>query len=122
MKIAIASDDGVTVAEHFGRTRGFVVVEVENQVVKSSEYRENTFTNHSMGKEGTDSDNPHSTIISALSDCKAVISRGIGRRLLDDLTSYGIKAFITDELVVNKVIGLYLSGNLQNLSDLACDH
>ncbi len=122
MKIAVASNDKITVSEHFGRTRGFVIFEVENGAIKSFEYRDNTFIDHSMGKESTHSENPHERIINVLSDCKAVISRGMGRRLVGDLTAHALEAYITDEPDVNKAIELYLSGNLTNLIDSACDH
>jgi len=35
MKIAIASDDGKTISSHFGRTKGFVIFEVEDKEIKS---------------------------------------------------------------------------------------
>ena len=31
MKIAIASDDEIKIASHFGRTNGFVIVDLENE-------------------------------------------------------------------------------------------
>jgi len=34
IKIAIPSDDGNTISSHFGRTKGFVVFEVENKEIK----------------------------------------------------------------------------------------
>jgi len=38
MKIAIASDDGKTISSHFGRTRGFVIFEIEGKEIKKKEY------------------------------------------------------------------------------------
>ena len=52
MKIAIVSDDGKTISAHFGRSRGFVIFEIEDSKVKNQEYRENTFTGHARGLEG----------------------------------------------------------------------
>jgi predicted Fe-Mo cluster-binding NifX family protein len=39
-----------------------------------------------------------------LSDCKAVISHGMGRRIYDDLKGAGIKALVTDETEVQKIV------------------
>lgn len=52
MKIAIPSDDGKIISSHFGRTKGFVIFEVEGKEIKSREYRLNIFTGHARGLEG----------------------------------------------------------------------
>jgi len=123
MKIAIASDDERTISSHFGQTRGFVVFDVEGKEVKSREYRPNTFTGHARGLEGAGHEiDRHGPILSALSDCKAVISHGMGRRIYDDLKGAGIEAFVTDEAEVQKVIGLYINGELIDRPERGCSH
>ena len=123
MKIAIASDDGKTIASHFGRTRGFVVFEVEQKTVKNREYRPNTFTGHARGLEhaGHEIDR-HGPILTALSDCKAVISHGMGRRIYDDLKGAGIEVFITDEIDVDNALDAYINGKLVDKPELSCSH
>lgn len=121
MKIAIASDDGITVCSHFGRAKGFVIAEIENGQLKSKDYLPNTFTGHAMGMhhdEQTHHYGSHANIIRALSDCKAVISHGMGKRLYDDLTQAGKEVYVTDEVEVDKAIELYLNGRLKNVSEL----
>ena len=123
MKIAIASDDERTISSHFGQTRGFVVFEMEGKEVKNREYRPNTFTGHARGLEGAGHEiDRHSPILSALSDCKAVISHGMGRRIYDDLKGAGIEAFITDETEVQKALDLYLNGTLVDRPERGCSH
>jgi len=51
MKIAVVSDDERTISSHFGRSKGFIVLEVEGQEIKHREYRPNTFTHHREGEE-----------------------------------------------------------------------
>ncbi len=46
MKIAVASDDGKIISSHFGRTRGFVIFEIENGEIKDKKYILNAFTGH----------------------------------------------------------------------------
>ena len=41
MKIAIASNDEITIADHFGKTRGFIIYDVENGEIKNQQYRIN---------------------------------------------------------------------------------
>ena len=123
MKIAIASDDERTISSHFGQTRGFVIFEVEGKKVKNREYRPNTFTGHARGLESAGHEiDRHGLILSALSDCKAVISHGMGRRLYDDLKGAGIEAFVTDETEVQKALDLYLNGTLIDRPERGCSH
>jgi len=123
MKIAIASDDERTISSHFGQTRGFVVVEVEGKEVKNREYRPNTFTGHARGLESAGHEiDRHGPILSALSDCKAVISHGMGRRIYDDLKGAGIEAFVTDETEVQKALDLYINGELIDRPERSCSN
>jgi predicted Fe-Mo cluster-binding NifX family protein len=120
MKIAIASDDERTISSHFGQTRGFVVFEVEG---KNREYRPNTFTGHARGLEGAGHEiDRHGPILSALSDCKVVISHGMGRRIYDDLKNAGIEVFVTDETDVLRAFDLYVQGKLTDHPERSCSH
>ncbi len=122
MKIAIASDDGKIMSSHFGKTKGFVVFEVEGSE-KTREYRANTFTGHARGLEGADHTiDRHGPILAALGDCRAVISHGMGRRIYDDLKQASIEVFVTDETDVQKALELYLSGALTDRPELGCNH
>jgi len=123
MKIAIVSDDEKTIASHFGRTRGFVIFDVDDGKIVGSEYRPNTFTGHARGMEGTGHElDRHGPILSALRDCKVVISHGMGRRIYDDLKQANIEVFITEETDVAKALELYITGNLIDRPELGCDH
>lgn len=120
MKIAVASFDGKFVSSHFGRTKGFVIFEVEQNEIKKREYLPNTFTGHARGihNSGSNQYNNHSAIIEALRDVKVVISSGMGRRLYDDLKNAKITVFVTDETNVDEAVKLFLDGKLTNIEDL----
>lgn len=120
MKIAVASDDGKIISSHFGRTRGFVIFEIENGEIKDRKYIPNTFTGHARGSHhlGTHHYDSHAAIIENLKDCKAVISHGMGRRLYDDLTSAGVEVYVTNETDVDRAVELYIKGELINLLEL----
>lgn len=123
MKIAIVSDDGKTISSHFGKTKGFVIVEVEGKEIKSREYRPNTFTGHARGLEGRGHElDRHTPILNALKDCKAVISHGMGVRIYNDLKGIGIEVFVTDETDVDKALNLYLDGKLIDKPEIVCHH
>ena len=123
MKIAIASNDGITISPHFGRTMGFVVFEIENGKVKERIYRKNNFTGHVLGMEGTGPHRDrHGLILEALKDCKTVIANGMGRRIYDDLNNAGIETFIVEENDTHQAIHLYLENKLQDHPEKGCEH
>jgi len=39
MKIAVATIDGISLSQHFGQSKGFVVFDVEGSTVRSREFR-----------------------------------------------------------------------------------
>jgi predicted Fe-Mo cluster-binding NifX family protein len=123
MKIAIASDDGRTITDHFGRSRGFVICNIENGRVIGREYRANVFTGHSnCHNETKGAADHHGSIFAALSDCVAVISHGMGRCAYDDMTRHGIDVYLTAETEVEPAVGLFLTGNLKHRPELSCNH
>ncbi|MFC1563498.1 NifB/NifX family molybdenum-iron cluster-binding protein [candidate division KSB1 bacterium] len=103
MKIAVASSDGVKISKHFGRSKCFIVYEIDDNRITGHEVRQNSFTPHAQGKcnHGNDQhhNQPHSHegIISALKDCEGVISFGMGWRAAEDLRNNNIKSYILDQ-------------------------
>lgn len=132
MRLAVASDDGASIAGHFGRCAGFLVFDVENGEAKMFEYRPNTFGHHhhgqhdQQGQHGHDHDHTeehhtHTGFIGALSDCQVVICRGMGRRALADLAANGIQPAITSEDVTAvEAATRYAAGGLSTSSDSSC--
>lgn len=123
MKIAIASDNQKDISSHFGRTRGFVIYEVEDEKILNQEYRLNTFTDHTQGHEhGEEHRYNHGPILEALKDCNIVISNGMGRRIYEDLKTKGIDVIVTNETDVNKALNLYINNELDDNPDRCCCH
>lgn len=128
MRIAVASDDGVSIARHFGRCAGFLIFDVENGDAKKFDYRLNSFGHHQDGQheheqchEHADSQHSHDGFVSALADCQAVICRGMGRRAVADLAVKRIKPAITAENIsAQEAAKLYAQGRLQASTDSTC--
>jgi predicted Fe-Mo cluster-binding NifX family protein len=121
MRVAVASDDGKKIARHFGRTRGFLVYDVERSEIRSRRYRKNTFTGHAKDVEPEgDSVDCHSAIIAALKDCEAVISHGMGIRIYEDLRNAGIIAYVVDETDADAALSLYLRNALTDHPEKGC--
>jgi len=129
MRIALASDDGKTIAGHTGRCRGFVIYEVIGGQPTRREYRENRFTAHARGEcDGTHEDgsargvghHAHGALLDALGDCCAVVSRGMGPRLVADLTRAGIDAYVCDESDVGAAVEAFAAGRLRRIEGRTC--
>jgi predicted Fe-Mo cluster-binding NifX family protein len=131
MKIAIPSDEGTYLCQHFGRTLGFTIFEVADGQIIKQEYRLNNFTGHALGQHneylhhgaGQDdhAQHSHNRILNALNDCEVVIAGGMGRRLVDDLTDAGKKIFLTSEPETRKAVEMFLVNKL-NSDKEACSH
>ena len=101
MRIAVASDNGVDVAMHTGRCKGFVIYELADEAATRIEQRVNGFTAHATGQcQGEHSHEPgaghhsHGALVDALADCAALVTRGLGPRLVADLAARGIEGYM----------------------------
>jgi predicted Fe-Mo cluster-binding NifX family protein len=120
MKILMPSDDGKLISSHFGRTRGFLIFEIQDNKILKKDYILNTITGHGRGMHESGSHNysSHAGIIEALEDVQIVISHGMGRRLYEDLKNAGKEVYVTDTINPEEAIDLYLNGKLISIEDL----
>ena len=121
MRVAIASNDRQTIAQHFGRCGGFEVVEIQDDQITDRAYRENTFTGHARGMQGQHSDK-HGAILEALEDCEVVISHGMGRRIYRDFQNAGIQSIITDKTDIHSALDAFMAGELEDFPERGCSH
>jgi len=112
VKVAVASDDGVKIAKHFGKSMGFKIFEIKENKILSDEYRQNIGKN--TGECGSCN---HSVIIKNLSDCSIVISYGMGFNIYNDLLDNNIRAIVTDVETVDDAINKFISSGLENRTD-----
>lgn len=112
MKIAVTSDNKITIANHFGRALGFVIFEINDKRVIDQEYRKN------IGKHSGECGScDHDTMINNIKDCKVVISYGMGRRIYTDLIKNNIQPVVTEEKTVNEAVNKYIKNELKNRPD-----
>lgn len=131
MKIAIPSNDGVRISAHFGRSKGFILFETDENRISKRRYVDNTVTGHALGHHHEhDHSNPHegseghshSGILEALSGCEIVIAGGMGQRLYADLHAAGKKVFVTREENAENAVLLFLNAGLDHNPDVCCRH
>jgi predicted Fe-Mo cluster-binding NifX family protein len=125
MRIAVASDDGVDVAAHTGRCRGFVVFDINGQEATRNEYRPNTFTAHAQGKcSGVEGDahahHSHGPLLDALTDCRVLVTRGLGPRLIADLAARGVEAYVCEVTQAEEAARQYAQGRLAKAAGCGC--
>lgn len=132
MNIAVPSNDGIIVSAHFGRSKGFLVFETQNQEIINTAYRSNDVTAHASGSHhehshdhnhgGSEHSHSHKGILSVLEDCEAVIAGGMGNRLYVDLQAAGKKVYITRESSARQAVLLMLQNQLDNNPETCCQH
>lgn len=118
MKIAVATNNGKTLALHGGRCRFFAIYEVdEKKHLRKIEEKPNShleFVNerHSGGHGMGHGCGGHDMVYQAIHGCNVLLARGLGPRLASDLASRGIKPVVTEEKDIARALCLFLEGKL----------
>lgn len=121
MKIAVATDDYVTVTGHIGRCNGFMILDIEDHKILSTEQRENNFTHHKTSADHSHSHgHSHLSLVNGLSDCSALICTSAGWRLQEDFKTNGKELIFTNENLVEDAAIKFANGTLAVNSDGAC--
>ena len=129
MKIAVVTDDGTTICQHFGRALYYTVITVDNGKVVGKEQR-NKAGHHMAGaehasqashgeKHGFDANAQasHTGMMANIMDCQLLIAGGMGWGAQVSLKQNGIESLITDVNNIDEAIQLYLQGKLPNLTE-----
>ena len=131
MKVAVITENGATISQHFGRAPIYLVLTVEGGKVIDREKRvragghaacdcaENHTDLASGERHGLDAESrhKHTVMAEAIADCQVLIAGGMGLGAYESLKSYNIKPIITDIEAVDKAVELYLEGKLSNLME-----
>lgn len=128
MKIAAASDDGVTISQHFGRAPLYVVITVEEDKLASKEMRDksghHTFAAHHPDifpgeRHGYDAGSQvrHANMAETIFDCQVLLVGGMGWGAYESLKRYNIEPIVTDVKSIDEAVQQYLDGKLKNLME-----
>lgn len=118
MKIAAVSEDGVTVAQHFGRAPYYVVVNVEDGRVVERETRAKVGHRDFAGAGAPDPgpEAKHRAMGSSIADCRALLAGGMGSGAFAAMQAMGIEPVLTDETDIVAAALRYAAGELPNLA------
>ena len=129
MKIAVVTDDGENISQHFGRARYYAVFTIEQDKIVNKELREKAghHTYIQGGAEGESgkgrhgyeahSFDKHVSMAQAIDDCEVVIAGGMGHGAYEFFSSRGMEVMVTDAMETEKAVSLYLKGELKNIME-----
>jgi predicted Fe-Mo cluster-binding NifX family protein len=125
MKIALITDDEKTISQHFGRANYYAVLTLEKGQIIERETREKLSHKHfaTEGHEHTSepsrqhgfdavSQSRHGQMSQIVSDCEALICRGMGAGAYESMKQIGIRPIVTDIILIDDAALAYANGSL----------
>ena len=113
IKIAVPTDDGVTISHHFGQAKQFKVCTIENNQVVDTELREKA--SHLHGDHShADGIHPGQLMVTLISDCSVLLSGGMGTPAFNKARAAGLEVVLTAVHSIDDAITAYLAGTLKN--------
>ncbi len=130
MKIALITDDGKSISQHFGRAPYYLVVTIENGQIVQRDLRDKLGHNHFANQEkeehthserhGFDpaSHHRHASMAQAIADCEAIICGGMGAGAYESMRQLNIKPFVTDIRNIDEAVQAYIDKKLADRTEL----
>ena len=129
MKIAVITDDGKTISQHFGRAQHYLVATIENGQIAHREMRDKMnhshFQTEGHGTEGHGheehgerhgfgpaADNRHGRMAETIADCEAVLCRGMGMGAYENMKSRNINPVVTEIADIDEAVLAYVNGQI----------
>jgi len=126
MKIAVVTDDGKSISQHFGRASHYLVVTVENGKIISREMRDKAGHNQFHAEEhehhheeageqhgyGPSADHKHGRMAETITDCEALLCRGMGRGAYESMQARKIRPVVTDIADIDEAVKAYINGQI----------
>ena len=128
MKIAVVTNDGQTISQHFGRAPYYAIFSVENGEILNQEMRKRGTGHFAQGEthehehqhdnsqgHGVGQDDKHDAMAREIGDCQVLIAGGMGRGAYKRFFENGINVMMTDKKNIQEAIKLHIEGKLENL-------
>jgi predicted Fe-Mo cluster-binding NifX family protein len=125
MKIAVVTDDGTIISQHFGRAQFYEVLSVENGAIVKRERRpkagHHTFAtgDHDHGHEhgashgfDTASVSKHNQMAETIKDCQVVLARGMGNGAYQGMLQNNIRPIVTDIRTIDEAAQAVINGTI----------
>ena len=128
MRIAVVTDDGKTVSQHFGRALYFAVLTVDDQRVLGREMLDRRDTmlppdEHHEARQGLGEDKDchgsgtgaaawHQRMVQPIEGCQTLLTRGMSWSARECIINAGIKPVLTDIASLDEAVQAYLDGSI----------
>ncbi len=119
-KIAVPTDDGITISKHFGQAAYFKVIDLEDGQFRSAEIRKKVIHHH--GNPESEGMHPGHQMVESIADCQVLISGGMGSPVYERAIQSGLSVVLTRQQDIDLAIQEYVSGKLKNEPDLVHVH
>jgi predicted Fe-Mo cluster-binding NifX family protein len=129
IKVAVATDDGRTVSQHFGRAKQYAVFTLEGGRIVKRELRdklghthfvqtphdpETTGRAHGTGPQAA---RRHDRMVAPIADCHALICGGMGYGAYQSMRPRGITPVVTNVELAEEAAIAYAEGRLEDRAD-----
>lgn len=121
MKIAVATENGSTVSQHFGRAPSYAVLTVVDGRVTDRELRPKAGHQAYAGGPEPPPREKHAAMVTAITDCSAVIAGGMGPGARHAIQAAGITVVLTGITDADTAAIGYAAGELAGEPDRTCD-
>ncbi len=139
MKVAIVTNDGEYVSQHFGRSRYYKIYTIEDNQIKNVELRERgtghfarqqeqTEPHHHTQEDaqgrhgfGPDADRRHAGMAAEIGDCDVLIAGGMGAGAYESFRRAGLNVMLTDIVWIEEAVTALMEGKLKNLANERTD-
>lgn len=132
MKIAIITDDGKLVSQHFGRAQFYLVVTIEDGNITHREMRpkvghhqfsasgQDDHAGHHHEHHGNDGEahQKHAQMAKDITDCETVICGGMGRGAYISMQNLNIRPLVTTIHDVEEALTSLINGTLEDHAEL----
>lgn len=130
-KIAIITEDGKTISQHFGRAGHYAVVTIEDGKVINREMRDKLGHKNFQNKESHEQHDPnqphgfdedsrdkHVRMSDAIMDCDVLIAGGMGYGARQHMQDRGIKIIMSSITSIDSAVEKWINGELTDQTEL----
>ena len=140
MKVAIVTNEGDFVSQHFGRSRYYKIYTIENNAIQGTEMRErgtghfaqqqpSSHTHHDSTQDdpqgrhgyGEEARNKHAAMAREIADCQVLIAGGMGSGAYEQFKAAGLDVILTDYASIEEAVTALMEGKIRNLADERTD-
>lgn len=130
MKIAIITEDGKTISQHFGRAPYYLILTIEEGKVTGREMRDKMGHSHfkeqhaqegaQTGGHGRDaaSHDKHVNMAQTIADCEALLCGGMGMGAYESMRQLNIKPIVTNQSDIEAAVKDFIDGKLIDHTEL----